>query len=191
MMIFSHSALRMKSIAHSSTVNNNLYITAILKKETRIFIKNQIYHTLRICFACRSHLSMHFTALFSVGDRLSYETFLSAVYFGVLSLKEIKYLVFCFFQHKKTYLKADTWIKGPGKVLSLYKSLSWSDDWVRQLSMAGKAFRQSALEEGNSSVWIWMNQCSEQSSLEKQVLCLLQDQKVHFWCCNYGKSALS
>lgn len=49
---------------------------------------------------------MHFTALFSVGDRLSYETFLSAVYFGVLSLK-FKYFVY-FFQHKKTYLKADT-----------------------------------------------------------------------------------
>lgn len=100
----------MKSIAHSLTVNNNLFITAAKKKKkkTRIFIKNLIYHTLRICFACRSHLSMHFTALFSVGDRLSYETFLSAVYFGVLSLKEIKYFVFCFFQRKKTYLKADT-----------------------------------------------------------------------------------
>lgn len=98
MMIFSHSALRMKWIAHSLTFNNNLYITAVfLKKETSIFIKNLIYHTLRLCFACRSHLSTHFTALFSVGDRLSYETFLSAVYFGVLSLKEIKYFVFCFF----------------------------------------------------------------------------------------------
>lgn len=40
---------------------------------------------------------MHFTALFSVGDRLSYETFLSAVYFGGLSLKEIKYFVLFFF----------------------------------------------------------------------------------------------
>lgn len=108
---------------------------------------------MRICFACRSHLSVHFTALLSVGDRLSYETFLSAVYFGVLSLKEIKYFVI-FFQHRKTYLKADTWIKGPGKVLSLYKSLSWSDDWVRQLSVSGKAFRWSALEKGNSSVRI-------------------------------------
>lgn len=83
---------------------------------------------------------MHFTALFSVGDRLSYVTFLSAVYFGVLGLKEIKYFVY-FFQHKKTYLKADTWIEGPGKVLSLYKSLSGSEDWVRRLSKAGKAFK--------------------------------------------------
>lgn len=44
---------------------------------------------------------MHFTALFSVGDRLSNEMFLFAVYFGVLSLKEIKYFVY-FLQHKKT-----------------------------------------------------------------------------------------
>lgn len=65
---------------------------------------------------------MHFTALFSVEDRLSYETFLSAVYFGVLSLKEMKYFVHFFFQHKKTYLKADTRIKDLEKVLSLYKS---------------------------------------------------------------------
>lgn len=107
MMNFSHSALKMKLIACYLTVNNNLFLTAV-KIKTRIFIKNLIYGTLRICFACRSHLSMHFTALFSVGDRLSYETFLSAVYFGVLGLKEIKYFVFCFFQCKKTYLKADT-----------------------------------------------------------------------------------
>lgn len=40
---------------------------------------------------------MHFTALFSVGDRLSHETFLSAVYFRVLGLKEIKYFVYFFF----------------------------------------------------------------------------------------------
>lgn len=65
--------------------------------------KNLIYSTLRICFACSSHLSMHFTALFSVGDRLSYVTFLSAVYFGVLSLKEIKYFVYFFSAQKDIF----------------------------------------------------------------------------------------
>lgn len=89
-------------------VNNNLYITAIKNTDKNIYKKNLIYSTLRICFACSSHLSMHFTTLFSVEDKLSYETFLSAVYFGVLSLKEMKYFVLFFFQHKKTYLKADT-----------------------------------------------------------------------------------
>lgn len=58
-------------------VNNYLYITTFFKKNYKdIYEKCPIYCTLRICFACSSHLSMHFTALFSVGDRLSYETFL-------------------------------------------------------------------------------------------------------------------
>lgn len=82
-------------------VNNNLYITAIKNTDKNIYKKNLIYSTLRICFACSSHLSMHFTTLFSVEDKLSYETFLSAVYFGVLTWRRWSILYFFFFSTRR------------------------------------------------------------------------------------------